>query len=240
MAQRAMAQRAMAVELYRLLETQKDLQGILQIISQIDDLNRWNFDTINYFQQSMGDSSGMNEYVIDVEQIEEDQDKGETILDFVIWLIKETEDYEFKYYPYIDKIVSNLISAGAISNSDVFQFWLDLENYFIGNNRGKYLLIRNLLKPGHAKLLKSKQRLALATMDKDTLLTKLPDDLLEMIGKVHKKSPLPVETLKRMDDTGQYGGSKRRKSKKRKSKRRTKKNKRKSKKARSKKRTRRK
>ena len=220
MAQRAMAQRAMAVELYRLLETHVDLQGILQIISQIDDLNRWNFDTINYFQQSMGDSSGMNEYVIDVEQIEEGQDKGETILDFIIWLITETEDYEFKYYPYIDKIVSNLISAGAISNSDVFQFWLDLENYFIGNNRGKYLLIRNLLKPGHAKLLKSKQRLALATMDKGPLLTKLPDDLLEQIGKVHKKGLLPVETLKRMDDTGQYGGSKRRKSKKRKSKRR--------------------
>tara|TARA_Y100000389_G_C17134015_1_gene351650 strand:+ start:130 stop:531 length:402 start_codon:yes stop_codon:yes gene_type:complete len=132
MAQRAMAQRAMAVELYRLLETQEDLQGILQIISQIDDLNRWNFDTINYFQQSMGDSSGMNEYVIDVEQIEEDQDKGETILDFIIWLITETEDYEFEYYPNIDKIVSNLISAGAISNYDVFQFWADLENYFIG------------------------------------------------------------------------------------------------------------
>jgi hypothetical protein len=110
-----------------------------------------------------------------------------------------------------------VISAGAISNYDVFQFWVDLENYFIGGNRGKYLLIRNLLEPEHAKLLKSKQILALATMDKDPLLTKLPDDLLEMIGKVHKKSPLPVETLKRMDDTGQYGGSKRRKSNKRKS-----------------------
>ena len=192
MTQRAMAQRAMAVELYRLLETQKDLQGILQIISQIDDLNRWNFDTINYFQQSLGDSSGMNEYVIDVEQIEEGQDKGETILDFIIWLITETEDYEFEYYPYIDKIVSNLISAGAISNYDVFQFWVDLENYFIGGNRGKYLLIRNLLEPEHAKLLKSKQILALATIDKDSLLTKLPDDLLEQIGKVHEKSPLPV------------------------------------------------
>ena len=71
-------------------------------------------------------------------------------------------------------------------------------------------------------------------MDKDSLLTKLPDDLLEMIGKVHKKRPLPVETLKRMEaegkegtaianylyDIGQYGGSKRRKSKKSKSKRR--------------------
>ena len=136
-------QTQIADNLYGLLETQEDPQGIMDTILQIDDLNRWNINITDYLRYEMD----IDNFVIDVENPEQTHtagpggsfvpipiDYGESILDFVIWLLigGDNWDLDFFDYPMADEIVRFLVINGAKSSPALYLKWLSVEDEYEG------------------------------------------------------------------------------------------------------------
>ena len=134
-------QEDLAGNLYELLETQEDPQGIMDTILQIDDLNRWNIKITDYLRYEMD----IDHFVIDVENPEQTHtagpggsfvpipiDYGESILDFVIWLLigGDNWDLDFEMYPMADEIVRFLVINGAKSSPSLYLKWLSIEEQY--------------------------------------------------------------------------------------------------------------
>ena len=135
------SQTQLAENLYELLETQEDTQGIMNTILQIDDLNRWNINITDYVRHDLD----IDHFVIDVENPEQTHtarpgnrmvpvpiDYGDSILDFVIWLIigGDNWDLDFEMYPMADEIVRFLVMNGAKSSPSLYSKWLSVEDEF--------------------------------------------------------------------------------------------------------------
>ena len=136
-------QTQIADNLYGLLETQEDPQGIMDTILQIDDLNRWNINITDYLRYEMD----IDNFVIDVENPEQTHtagpggsfvpipiDYGESILDFVILLLigGDNWDLDFFDYPMADEIVRFLVINGAKSSPALYLKWLSVEDEYEG------------------------------------------------------------------------------------------------------------
>ena len=132
-----------AENLYELLETQEDPQKIMDTILQIDDLNRWNIKITDYLRYDYD----IDQFVIDVENPEQTHtagpggsmvpipiDYGESILDFVIWLLigGDNWDLDFFDYPMADEIVRFLVINGAKSSPALYLKWLSVEDEYEG------------------------------------------------------------------------------------------------------------
>jgi len=134
-------QEDLAGNLYELLETQEDPQDIMDTILQIDDLNRWNINITDYLRYEMD----IDNFVIDVENPEQTHtagpggsfvpipiDYGESILDYVIWLLigGDNWDLDFEMYPMADEIVRFLVINGAKSSPYLYLKWLSVEEQY--------------------------------------------------------------------------------------------------------------
>ena len=134
-------QKATAEKLYGLLEFQEDPQEIMDTIMETDDLNRWNINITDYLRYEMD----IDHFVIDVENPEQTHtagpggrfvpipiDYGESILDFVIWLLIGGDNWELDFvtYPMADEIVRFLVINGAKSSPSLYLKWLSVEGEF--------------------------------------------------------------------------------------------------------------
>jgi len=134
-------QEDLAGNLYELLEFQEDPQEIMDTIMEIDDLNRWNINITDYLRYEMD----IDHFVIDVENPEQTHtagpggsfvpipiDYGESILDFVIWLLIGGDNWELDFftYPMADEIVRFLVINGAKSSPSLYLKWLSVEGEY--------------------------------------------------------------------------------------------------------------
>ena len=132
-------QTQLAETLYGLLETQEDPQEIMDILPQIDDLNRWNINITDYLRYDLD----IDSFVVDVENPEQTHttgpggsmvpipiNYGESILEFVIGLIIRNWDLDFEMYPMADEIVKLLVINGAKSSPSLYLKWLSVEEEF--------------------------------------------------------------------------------------------------------------
>ena len=134
-------QKATAEKLYGLLEFQEDPQKIMDTILGTDDLNRWNINIKDFVRYDLD----IDHFVIDVENPEQTYtagpggrmvpikiDYGQSILDFVIWLLigGYNWDLDFFDYPMVDEIVRFLVINGAKSSPKIYNKWLSVEDEF--------------------------------------------------------------------------------------------------------------
>jgi hypothetical protein len=134
-------QKAKAEKLYGLLEFQEDPQEIMDTILGTDDLNRWNINIKDFVRYDLD----IDHFVIDVENPEQTHtagpggsfvpipiDYGESILDFVIWLLIGGDNWELDFftYPMADEIVRFLVINGAKSSPSLYLKWLSVEGEY--------------------------------------------------------------------------------------------------------------
>lgn len=124
-------QHNLAENLYDLLETQENPQDIMDIILEINDLNRWNFDMFAYEQYGFNAS----EFVIDLENPGQyHTNYGISLLDYVIELSLIEGDYDFDLYPLLDEIVRFLVINGAKSSPKIYNKWLQTSDMYYAPN----------------------------------------------------------------------------------------------------------
>ena len=124
-------QQNLAENLYDLLETQENPQDIMDIIVEINDLNRWNFDMFAYEKYGFNAS----EFVIDLENPGQYHTiYGISLLDYVIELSLIEGDYDFDLYPLLDEIVKFLVINGAKSSPKIYNKWLQRSDMYYAPN----------------------------------------------------------------------------------------------------------
>ena len=120
-------QQNLAEKLFSLLEFNSDVHNIMDIILEIDDLNRWNIDIDSYLNYGFN----TDEFIIDTDIVMDQYNnnivplnKGISMLEFYIdlWLIEG--DYEFDLYPMMDEIIRFLVINGAKSSPKIYNKWL--------------------------------------------------------------------------------------------------------------------
>lgn len=134
-------QKATAEKLYGLLEFQEDPQEIMDTILGTYDLNRWNINIKDFVRYNMD----IDHFVIDVENPDQTYtagpggrmvpipiDYGESILDFVIWLLigRDNWNLDFFNYPMVDEIIRFLVINGAKSSPSLYLKWLSVEDEY--------------------------------------------------------------------------------------------------------------
>jgi len=130
-------QQNLAEKLFSLLEFNSDVHNIMDIILEIDDLNRWNIDIDSYLNYGFN----TDEFIIDTDIVMDQYNnnivplnKGISMLEFYIdlWLIEG--DYEFDLYPMMDEIIRFLVINGAKSSPKIYNKWLQKSDVYYDEN----------------------------------------------------------------------------------------------------------